>query len=101
VVRQIWYTKVNGKNVKVIPDNIYSLLTPRALAYWISGDGSFEKSGSVTILCTDSFTAGEVDLLRTILLNKFHIDSTLFPPILETTESYTEILYAYLTVSCC
>ena len=26
-------------NKKIIPDNIYDLLTPRALAHWIQGDG--------------------------------------------------------------
>jgi len=31
-----WYKLVDGKTVKVIPGNILSLLTPRALAYWLS-----------------------------------------------------------------
>jgi len=67
----------NGKNITVVPSNISSILTPRVLAYWIGGDGTFEKSGGVTILCTDSFTVNEVELLRSISLDKFNIDSTL------------------------
>ena len=39
--------------VKIIPDNIVELLSPVALAYWIKGDGSKEKTG--LILCCDSF----------------------------------------------
>lgn len=31
-------------NVKIVPDNIYQLLTPRGLAFWIMDDGS--KQGS-------------------------------------------------------
>jgi hypothetical protein len=58
------------KNIKVVPSNISSILTPRVLAYWIGGDGTFEKSGGVTILCTDSFTVNEVELLRSISLDK-------------------------------
>ena len=40
--------------VKVVPDNIYDLLTPIALAHWIMGDGAIRNKG--LILCTDSFT---------------------------------------------
>ncbi|CAJ0827270.1 6355_t:CDS:10, partial [Entrophospora sp. SA101] len=50
------YRKVEGKNVKVIPSNIDSLLTPIALAYWLSGDGSYcQTTGRITI-ATNSFS---------------------------------------------
>jgi len=39
-------------------------------------DATFNQQQGVVILCTDSFTAAEVDLLRSILLSKFHIHST-------------------------
>lgn len=32
-------------NVKKVPDNIYELLTPRGLAYWIQDDGSRQGAG--------------------------------------------------------
>jgi len=42
----------------------------------VACDATFNKQQGVVILCTDSFTAAEVDLLRSILLSKFHIHST-------------------------
>lgn len=39
---------------KIIPDNIYDLLTPVALAHWVMGDGQVRTNG--LRLCTDSFT---------------------------------------------
>lgn len=38
-------------NVKIIPRNIYELLTPVAIAHWIMGDGYFHPGG--LLLCTD------------------------------------------------
>ena len=38
--------------VKIIPENIYELLTPVALAHLIQGDGSVQRHG--LIICTDS-----------------------------------------------
>jgi len=32
-------------DVKIVPENIYDLLTPRGLAYWISDDGSKHNTG--------------------------------------------------------
>ena len=32
------------------------LLTPRAIAYWISGDGSFNKKQRYIVISTESFT---------------------------------------------
>ncbi|RUO95304.1 homing endonuclease, partial [Jimgerdemannia flammicorona] len=52
--------------VKVVPEMIYDLLTPVALAHWIMCDGSARPSGLV--LCTDSFTIQEVVLLMNVLI---------------------------------
>lgn len=41
VFKEIFY-KVN---VKIVPDNIQELLTPRGLAFWIMDDGSRQGSG--------------------------------------------------------
>lgn len=69
---KMFYTEVAGtrKVIKVVPSNIYDLLTPRALAYWIMDDGMYVKRGGVT-LCTDSFTKAEVGLLKGVLESKF------------------------------
>jgi len=34
-----WYIQVEGKYVKLVPTNIADLITPIALAYWLTGDG--------------------------------------------------------------
>jgi len=56
---------VNGE--KIVPLNIGELLTPLGLAYLISDDGSFQKSHSMVILCTESFSFEEVTLLAGVL----------------------------------
>jgi hypothetical protein len=45
-----------SNGVKLIPDNIYNLLSPVVLAHWIMGDGVPYKSGGIS-LCTDSYSA--------------------------------------------
>jgi hypothetical protein len=60
--------------VRIIPANIGDLLTGRAFAHWIMGDGSANRSGLV--LCTDNFTLAEVTLLRDLLMSKWGIQST-------------------------
>ena len=62
---------------KVIPSNIQDLLTPRGLAHLIMGDCFFHISyfifhmNGVIILCTESFTKEEEELLITALDAKF------------------------------
>jgi len=51
-------------------------LTPVALAFWLSGVGSYCKSTGRITICTDSFTAEEVDCLRSIFLDQFGIETT-------------------------
>nr|YP_007374906.1 hypothetical protein PRA_mt0082 [Phlebia radiata]CCE89197.1 hypothetical protein PRA_mt0082 [Phlebia radiata] len=48
------YNLFYNNNIKVIPYNIYDLLTPIALAHWIMGDGAKLNKGLV--LCTDSLS---------------------------------------------
>jgi len=64
---------VNG--VKIIPENIYDLLTPIALAHWICGDGSVSRHGLV--LCTDSYSLSDNVKLMNVLMVKFQLDCTL------------------------
>jgi len=61
--------------VKVIPSNIYDLLTPEALAHWIAGDGAVQAHG--LLICTDSYTIQEVVLLINVLIVKYGLDCTL------------------------
>lgn len=61
---------VNG--VKVIPENIYDLLTPVALAHWIQGDGTAKYPG--LIICTDSYKVEDVAKLINVLKIRYNID---------------------------
>ena len=81
---KIWYKQEGGKIMaptfsggKVLPNNIAELLTPIAIGYWLSGDGSYSKTTGRITIHTESFTAAEVDQLRSALLAKYNIESTL------------------------
>jgi hypothetical protein len=64
-------TRIIGKR---LPSNIYDLLTPIGLAYWICDDGQAVKKNGITAgvtLCTDSFSYDEVLILKAVLEKKF------------------------------
>jgi hypothetical protein len=67
----LWY--ING--IKRIPECIYDLLTPIALAHWIQGDGS--RVGSGLVICTDSFTVEDTVRLMNVLMIRHRLDCTL------------------------
>jgi hypothetical protein len=58
---------------KVIPLNIAELLTPLGLCYWICDDGCFDKNKKFVLLCTESFTMVEVELLIAALNSKWDL----------------------------
>jgi hypothetical protein len=57
-------------NVKKVPSNIYELLTPRGLAFWIMDDGSRQDSG--LHISVYAFTNEDVDKLMFTLQDKFN-----------------------------
>ena len=61
--------------VKVIPENIYNMLTPVVLAHIIMGDGSWACHG--LILCTDSYSVSDIVRLINVLIIKYRLDCTL------------------------
>ena len=67
--RKLFY---NTKGIKILPEEIESILTPRSLAYWIMDDGY--NNISCFYLCTESFTLSENLKLKKILKNKFNLD---------------------------
>ncbi len=72
-----WWQKLFYVNkVKIIPDNIYDLLTPVAIAHWIQGDGT--KHGNGLVICTDSFTICEVVTLINVLIIRYNLDCSVF-----------------------
>jgi LAGLIDADG DNA endonuclease family len=61
--------------VKIIPHNIYDLLTPIALAHMIMGDGSAEKAGLK--ICTDSYSIEDIVRLINVLIIKYRLECTI------------------------
>ena len=61
--------------VKVIPNNIYELLTPVALAHLIMGDGKASPHG--LIICTDSYKVVDVVRLMNVLMIRYRLECTL------------------------
>lgn len=76
-----------ANGVKVIPDNIYELLTPVALAHWIMGDGVNYKGYGVS-LATDSYSStatGEGKIkdtvrLMNVLIIRYNLNVAYTPP---------------------
>ena len=62
--------------IKVVPAAIFDLLTPVALAHWISGDGLVRNGG--VGLATDSYTIKDYVLLVNVLIVKYNLDVTLY-----------------------
>lgn len=58
-------------NVKIVPSNIYELLSPRGLAFWLMDDGS--RHGSGVHISVYSFTNTDVDKLMFTLQDKFNL----------------------------
>lgn len=73
----VWYTSIDGKRFKILPDSINTLLSPRALAYWLMADGSWDKSTGRLLLHSNWFTLQEVETLQSILFENYQITSYL------------------------
>ncbi len=70
--RELFYP--DGK--KVIPTNIYDILTPLGLAIWFMDDGSIKSHESKgRILNTHSFSKHEVLMLCAVLQDKFNLQA--------------------------
>ena len=65
------YSLFYNEGKKVIPQNIFEILTIEGLAHWICGDGSFVKGGGL-YLNTQSFTVIENVQLINVLIIKFN-----------------------------
>jgi len=64
---------ING--IKIIPTEIYDLLTPSALAHFIMGDGAKSRNG--LLLCTNSYKIEDVVMLINILMIRYRLNYTL------------------------
>lgn len=61
--------------VKILPENIFSFLTPRALAIWFMDDGSNTKESYT--LSTHNFSFQDQERIVEFLKNKFNITATI------------------------
>ena len=69
------HTLFYREGVKIIPDNIYEILTPIALAHVIMGDGSAKKYSLK--ICLDSYTILDVIRFMNVLIIRYELDCTL------------------------
>ena len=65
------------KNIKVVPLEIYDMLSVPSLAHWIMGDGSYVKKGGGVYLNTQSFSIKDNVKLMNVLMIKFNCKCTL------------------------
>ncbi len=63
------------ESVKIVPHNIYDLLTPAALAHWIMGDGVARLHGLE--LCTNSFSLPDIVRLMNVLMIRYSLECTI------------------------
>lgn len=79
-LHNILYKWNNEENrfIKIIPLNIEEMFSPISLAYWIMNDGYFDSHGrtKTILLCTESFSKLEFNLLQSLLSN-YNIKTTL------------------------
>lgn len=59
-----------------MPLNISIQLNSISLAHWLMGDGFWDSTAKTVVICTDNFTLKEVELLISVLSQKFGLTST-------------------------
>lgn len=66
------HTLFYPEGVKVVPKNIYDLLTPIALAHLIMGDGRALSHGLT--ICTNSYTVQDVVVIINVLIVRYGLE---------------------------
>lgn len=69
------YSLFYPEGVKVIPQNIYDLLTPVALAHLITGDGQALHHGMA--ICTNCYSIQDVVRLMNVLMIRYRLECTI------------------------
>lgn len=66
------HTLFYPEGVKIVPKNIYDLLTPIALAHLIMGDGRALSHGLT--ICTNSYTVQDVVIIINVLIVRYGLE---------------------------
>ncbi len=66
-----------GSGRKKITLEILNQLTPRSLAIWVCDDGSYDNKQGYIVLCTNSFSLEEHELMKEFFNEKFGLDPTI------------------------
>jgi LAGLIDADG DNA endonuclease family len=69
----MFYRSIDNKYIKIIPLNIFDLLTPVSLAFFLMGDGNYNTVKKVIRIYTNSYTKSEVELLSKAITEKLGI----------------------------
>lgn len=72
---EIYSIFYGAKGEKAIPEDIYNILTPVALAHLIQGDGQASRHG--LILCTNSYSIQDVIRLMNVLVIRYRLECTI------------------------
>jgi hypothetical protein len=79
-IYNLFYLIESNSDKKILPSNIYDILTREALAHWFIASKVFffcKKRDSNVILASSSFSLIEIIKLMNVLLIKYEINSTL------------------------
>ena len=71
-----WRSIFYPKNKKIFPEEFIECITPLSLAVWYMDDGNFSEGRNVKI-ATDGFDFESRSRIKSMLFNKFNIESTL------------------------
>lgn len=62
---------------KVVSKELLNQLNPRSLAFWVCDDGSYSRTQGYIILCTNSFSLEEHELMKEFFNDRFGLDPTI------------------------
>ena len=91
-----------NKNIKIVPRNLYELITWESLAHWIMCDGTYNSGVRIQ---TESFTIEDVVFIINILKLKFNLDCSIhyqrnYPVIYIKSKSIKKNLHNLLPFMC-